>query len=241
MKREVPYFIELPQKIDGERFKVDVPEKELNVVLYIENEYIKEQLKKDLSAVNVHYSDIASNKAASNIKADYFIAELEFFNEKMQEFASAHPKIIFIVLEEYDCPDSVKLPNVRNIRKPAYSLKLYAAMGLCPEINRSEKAQKNDFAFIAPEANILVVDDNHINLAVAKGLLEPLQMNVELAASAAETISMVHQKKYDIIFMDHMMPEVDGVETTHIIRRLMPSYADVPIIALTANAVGGTK
>ena len=46
---------------------------------------------------------------------------------------------------------------------------------------------------------------------------------------------------YDIIFMDHMMPELDGVETTHIIRRFHPEYDDVPIIALTANAIDGTK
>lgn len=52
---------------------------------------------------------------------------------------------------------------------------------------------------------------------------------------------MISGKHYDLVFMDHMMPEVDGVETTHIIRRFYDDYKDVPIIALTANAVGGTK
>ena len=66
-------------------------------------------------------------------------------------------------------------------------------------------------------------------------------MTIDLASRAAEAIEKIHYIKYDLIFMDHMMPEVDGVEATHIIRRLVPSYKDVPIIALTANAIGGAK
>ena len=85
------------------------------------------------------------------------------------------------------------------------------------------------------------MDDNSVNLTVASGLLEPLKMTIDTAKSAAEAIEKIHNAKYDLIFMDHMMPEVDGVEATHIIRRLVPSYNDVPIIALTANAIGGAR
>ena len=66
-------------------------------------------------------------------------------------------------------------------------------------------------------------------------------MQVDLAQSAGEAIDLMNQVRYDTIFMDHMMPEIDGVEATHIIRRLMPEYDDVAIIALTANAVSGAK
>ncbi|MCI7760267.1 MAG: response regulator, partial [[Eubacterium] saphenum] len=68
-----------------------------------------------------------------------------------------------------------------------------------------------------------------------------VMMKVDTATGALETIEKVKKVKYDIVFMDHMMPEVDGIETTHIIRRLIVGYEDVPIIALTANAIGGTK
>lgn len=95
--------------------------------------------------------------------------------------------------------------------------------------------------FTAPDAHILIVDDNPINLTVACGIIEPLGMQVDTATGALETIEKVKKIKYDIVFMDHMMPEVDGIETTHIIRRLIVGYEDVPIIALTANAIGGTK
>ena len=102
-------------------------------------------------------------------------------------------------------------------------------------------AEMESFTFVAPEARILVVDDNAINLTVTKGLLEPLEMQIDTALSGREAIEKVQQTMYDIVFMDHMMPEMDGVETTHEIRRRFPEFADLPIIALTANAVNGAQ
>lgn len=95
--------------------------------------------------------------------------------------------------------------------------------------------------FTDPDAHVLIVDDNPINLSVASGIIEPLEMHVDTAGIAAETIEKVRKTKYDLIFMDHMMPAVDGVETTHIIRRMVDGYENVPIVALTANAMGGTR
>lgn len=102
-------------------------------------------------------------------------------------------------------------------------------------------AEFESFTFVAPEARILVVDDNAINLTVTEGLLEPLEMQIDTALSGREAIEKVQQTMYDLVFMDHMMPEMDGVETTHEIRRRFPEYADLPIIALTANAVNGVQ
>lgn len=102
-------------------------------------------------------------------------------------------------------------------------------------------AEMESFTFVAPEARILLVDDNEVNLTVTKGLLEPLEMQIDTALSGREAIEKVQQTMYDLVFMDHMMPEMDGVETTHEIRRQFPEYADPPIIALTANAVNGVE
>ena len=102
-------------------------------------------------------------------------------------------------------------------------------------------AEMETFTFVAPDARVLVVDDNAINLTVTKGLLEPLQMQIDTALSGKEALEKVQQTMYDLVFMDHMMPEMDGVETTHEIRRRFPEYSDLPIIALTANAVNGVQ
>lgn len=89
---------------------------------------------------------------------------------------------------------------------------------------------------------VLVVDDASVNLIVAKGLLKPYDMLVDTADSGKKAIELVKQNDYDIIFMDHMMPELDGVDTTHMIRELDgEKYKKLIIIALTANAIAGTK
>ncbi len=103
------------------------------------------------------------------------------------------------------------------------------------------KYKADDFNFTAPEAEVLVVDDNSVNLTVVQGLLNPLDMKIETALSGKEAVNKITNKKYDIIFMDHMMPEMDGVETTRVIRRMLGENGQVPIIALTANAVDGTR
>ena len=95
--------------------------------------------------------------------------------------------------------------------------------------------------FIAPQAHILIVDDNKVNLTVASGLMRPLQMNMDLAYSGKEALDKVAKKDYDLILMDHMMPEMDGIETTKLIRAQHPQYVDKPIIALTANVESGAR
>jgi CheY-like chemotaxis protein len=95
----------------------------------------------------------------------------------------------------------------------------------------------------APDAKILVVDDNTINLNVACGLLQLCNINAQTAESGMQAIEMIrlaeaNQNQYDLIFMDHMMPEMDGVETTKNIRE---DGVTIPIIALTANAIMGIK
>jgi len=98
--------------------------------------------------------------------------------------------------------------------------------------------------FTAPEANVLIVDDINTNLKVARGLLAPYKMMVDLCNSGEEAIEAVTSKRYDIVFMDHRMPGMDGIEATGYIRALGRKdkyYKDLPIVALTSNAVSGVE
>ncbi len=89
--------------------------------------------------------------------------------------------------------------------------------------------------YVFRNANILVVDDTKVNIKVALGLLKEYDIDADFAESGAAAIEMVKQKDYDIIFMDHMMPEMDGVEAMCLIRDIDKRLAKLPIIALTAN------
>ena len=96
--------------------------------------------------------------------------------------------------------------------------------------------------FQAPAARILVVDDVKLNIDVLKGLLKSTRVRVDAAYSGIECLGLVQKNSYDLIFMDHVMPEMDGVQTFQYMKKLVdcPNH-NVPVIALTANAMAGAK
>ena len=96
-------------------------------------------------------------------------------------------------------------------------------------------------SFRFSEVNILIVDDNEINLLVESELLRQYGIEPDTAESARDAFELVKTQKYDIIFMDHMMPEINGLEATKILRDTGGWLGEVPIVALTANALTGMK
>ncbi len=107
---------------------------------------------------------------------------------------------------------------------------------------KKEKGTSANCAFIAPEATVLVVDDTTVNLALMKGLLKRTKVKVDTASSGKKCLELTKENKYDVIFMDHMMPEMDGVETLEKIRNDNANpNRDTLIVALTANAIAGCK
>ena len=104
------------------------------------------------------------------------------------------------------------------------------------------KQDANTKPFTAPDARILVVDDNALNLKVIKGLLKRIQIQVTTATSGKECLEMTKDQTYHIILLDHMMPEMDGVETLHHLRQDASNQnQNTIVIALTANAIAGSR
>jgi signal transduction histidine kinase/ActR/RegA family two-component response regulator len=113
-----------------------------------------------------------------------------------------------------------------------------------PYVAASEALTANAEAetpFSASHLKVLVVDDNEINLVVAEAVLEMFDINPDTAQTGNEAIRMTQHKDYDVIFMDHMMPGMDGVETTKQLRAKGGRLAAMPIIALTANVVNDAQ
>lgn len=100
-------------------------------------------------------------------------------------------------------------------------------------------------SFTAPEGRVLVVDDNAMNLTVFKALLKRTKLQVVTAESGKQCLEYVKQQEFHIIFIDHMMPEMDGIETLHEIKVLAQHIdfpnKNTPVIVLTANAVAGAR
>ena len=110
-------------------------------------------------------------------------------------------------------------------------------------ISAPKTEEKKIKPFRAPDVNVLVVDDNAVNLKVAASMMKLFELKVSFAGSGMDCLKLLEQgNKYDIIFMDHMMPQMDGIETTHKIReREKGTFEHNVIIALTANAIKGVE
>ena len=96
-------------------------------------------------------------------------------------------------------------------------------------------------SFVAPEAKVLVVDDNGMNLAVVKALLKKTDIQVTTCMSGMECLELVKDIYFDVNLLDHMMPEMDGIQTLAKIKQSENQCTSVPVIALTANAIVGAK
>ena len=177
-------------------------------------------------------------------KRFYFFLEQQYFDPGMFEHMKGGPNVTAVVLADTfaDLRSMSKYEGLMFLRKPVSVLNLGNLFNNNVDSAHFETTDQDAlYSFTAEKVKALVVDDNIVNLTVAQGLLEPLKAQVDGAISGKEALRLMETNKYDIIFMDHMMPEMDGIDTTRIIRKTMPEYRDVPIIALTANAVSGAK
>jgi PAS domain S-box-containing protein len=166
-----------------------------------------------------------------------FFDTLHFY--KIVEKQCPNTKLIAVA---HGLTDIEKVPsNMELIQIPLTSLILSRLLGgkaYDPYVIANDK----EFFLQVRNTQFLVVDDIDINLIIAKEILLEYGAQVETADSGAEAVRMIKEKNYDIVFMDHMMPEMDGVDATKIIRALPEEkYKKLPIIALTANVVGDVR
>lgn len=199
------------------------------------------QLRKDIVRLSIHYTALEFEEDLISLKdqqCEFLFIEHPMFSETVKNFVREHPEIVCVlIIDFYESAALYQdLPQMLVVKKPIYSLNLSMIFNKENLHAKYSNVTDEDYEFIAPEAKILIVDDNAVNLTVAEGLLKPLQLKIDTALSGKEAIKMIASKQYDLIFMDHQMPELNGIETTHIIRRFHEEYTSVPIIAFSANS-----
>ncbi|MDE7416860.1 MAG: response regulator [Lachnospiraceae bacterium] len=239
------FYFNIPQKVIGSQLAAVVKEEAIVhepmvVSGHMGDKCILEQLKKIAEGYGLRYVDCYEAKER-NTKVDFFFVDEEVYHglkDSIEEHFVSNGTELCVL--QNPMRENVWNEQVTVVNKPLYTL------NFCQVINHETTAvfaeTDNVMNFIAPQAQILIVDDNEMNLKVARGLLQPLQMNIDTASSGKKAIEMVQEKRYHIVFMDHMMPVMDGVETTQNIRKLPDEYIrKMPIIALTANAVMGAR
>ena len=229
------FYFNVPQKVCSEEKAADIKKENLADVVvtgHFVNPLIEQQFNSLIQAYKVRTVEF-KEVWSGEVKADVvFTDDAEMLTVDMcQKMNSCSTKLC--VLHN---PMQQNLSDKRAIlvNKPLYSL------NFCQLVNGDlTVVEKEDdlLCFMAPEAKLLLVDDNEMNLKVAKGLLAPLGMQIDVAENGKEAVDMISKKDYHIVCMDHMMPVMDGVEATKRIRALGDKkYQELPIIALSANA-----
>jgi signal transduction histidine kinase/HPt (histidine-containing phosphotransfer) domain-containing protein/ActR/RegA family two-component response regulator len=176
---------------------------------------------------------LSNSQAAFVFLAKALLDEASPYLEQMGQSVTA------VLLTDYG--ESVAVPGFRIVSMPIHTISLANILNGIEIVGYSEKDVLS-WKYTVPTARLLVVDDISTNLEVTEGLLSPLDAKVDTCLSGAAALELVQEHNYDIVFMDHMMPEMDGMEATAAIRAMHgEKYQKMVIIALTANAISGMR
>ena len=245
----------IPQQVLDERPIAQLENKEgINVAVYLNMEHY------DVPEIREEYTNMIRNMAQQlqgrchmcrdlaelqrrEKKAEFshvFIGNVEYKSNPQYFDELAERTKVVAVLDRANEKDILN-SDIYIVYKPFYILSIASVLnGLLGE--KRHLGVDNGSKFVVRDAHVLVVDDNKMNLRVVEGILADYKIKVTSAISGAEALEKILSANYDFVFMDIMMPEMDGVETMQRIRKLVGTYFQkVPIVALTANAVAGAR
>ena len=204
--------------------------KDKRIAVAINSDLVGKSIKEFLDLTQAEYEIIAADN--DRIK-EYDIAFTDA--EKMRDINAADK---YIIANPYADDIDTALGNV--ISKPVYAMNLYEAVFNKNKQKTNKHTRKQTVTFEGKR--VLLVEDNKVNMTVAQLLFKPLLMDIDTAENGKEALEKVKNNRYDLVFMDHMMPVMDGVESTMAIRNLGGEYySRLPIVALTANVVSEAK
>jgi CheY-like chemotaxis protein/two-component sensor histidine kinase len=241
----------LPQQVNDPEPYVCVRSSEKKRVLaYEPRPLYAESLMASLTGLGLAKVELAADPVAfshlfSLESYNYVFVPTSFYTQAQHILGAAKeremgkPRAKLILMAEKS--DILGQDSHSTVFMPIFGLPLASILNDQDLVSRPHGGRRTaQTRFTAPGARVLVVDDIVTNLKVAAGLMAPYGVTVDTCESGEESVRMVRDNHYDVVFMDHMMPGMDGLEATAAIRAL-PEGRDVPIVALTANAISGVR
>jgi len=213
------------------------------ILLYETNEIYANSTLKIMSNLNVECTRVDNyNVFCTELKKSYpfvFVSADIFAQAKKTAWAlGVDPN--FVIIKKFN--DIAYEKYAKTIILPIHAISVANILNETSEGKNLEETVDESRTFVTTGVRVLIVDDISVNLMVAEGLMAAYMMQIDTCTNGRAAIERIRNTKYDIVFMDHMMPELDGVETTKIIRKIPGEYyANLPIIALTANAVSDMR
>ena len=236
------FTIKIPQLMVEQCEKiasVENPDKK-KILLYETNDIYANSILKILGDLSVECTRVENyNVFCSELKKSYsfvFVSAEIFAQAKKTSWAlGVDPN--FVIIKKFN--DIAYEKYAKTIILPIHVISIANILNEANDDKNLEENVDESRTFVTTDVKVLIVDDISTNLMVAEGLMAAYMMCIDTCTNGKAAIEKIKNTKYDIVFMDHMMPGLDGIETTRIIRKISGEYfANLPIIALTANAAG---
>ncbi|MBQ8614151.1 MAG: response regulator [Ruminiclostridium sp.] len=233
------FTVEIPQRVKNAESCINIENREEKYILICIPD--KEQLKAvsaEIKSLGIEFKSVTNHELLEKRefeKCTDIIIDCEEYCDGKERLSPYKDKLT-VIIDPGVHPECA--PEIRRIYRPVTIISLLVLFG-SHDIATESQPQSRIKRFSAPDAKILIVDDNRANLLVAERLISLYNIQTDTADSGILALKMVQQNDYDIVFMDHMMPELDGIETTQAIRSLGGKYSKLIIVALTANVISG--
>lgn len=238
------FSFDLPQKVDGHEKIVNINPCRGANVLVLETEperlfYLKGILSKIKIAVSYAEDEMEFKKYLSSESYTHILISYENYSllkDQLNDLLSGQKLVLM--------SDIAQIATIEQsgciLTRPINLINLVVALSNQTNNYVHEIIRKG--GFVCPKATIMVVDDNITNITVANGILRKYNATVLTALSGKECLTVLESHHVDMIFLDYMMPEMNGIDTLEAIRKLPdPYFAKLPIISLTANVVNGAR
>ena len=234
------FWFTVPQEVvdDTDDLVVENPEGK-HCFLYTESDEEARLFGQEMERKGVSSSGLHNVKEyRSTGKKEYMFFREDQYDDQVRAFLDENKDMSGVVLVGIASEFTEDRPNLHIMRRPESTMSLVRMLNddyqgtRQPDENTVFKAD-----FKAPDAKVLIVDDNHINLTIASGLMAPIKVQIDTADGGQEAVDKVAANEYDIVFMDHMMPEVDGCDATKQIRSAGEGSHQPVIVALSANVM----
>ncbi len=215
-----------------------------SVLLYESDDRISASIDKSARAIGCMCT-VSTSRAnffehIEQKKYDYIFTTPTYIRKVKEILGNASHHTQLVMLTHFGEIEGIS--GVIGIHYPISCLQIADIINSSGRLFGVDAHHEPEMYFKAPEAKVLIVDDNEVNLIVAKELMKPFMFRIDTVSSGYDAVDMVKANRYDLVFMDHMMPGMDGIDATVTIRKLDGEYfKNLPIVALTANAIVGTS
>ena len=241
------FTFKLPQKIRDHKKLAEVDNLEdKHVLIFERREICQQSIIRTMKELGVKYKLVATHpefyEEAVSQRYNYVFVANALYEQTKIEFPDLPINGKFMLIAEYG--EIVAERNISVLTTPIYSIPVANFLNGTTFYADGKMINQDAIKRIAPKAKILCVDDNNTNLTVLEGLLKPYQVQVHSCLRGIDAIEAIKESPYDLVFMDHLMPEMDGIVTAQKIRELAsenPDLIGLPIIALSANALIGAS